>query len=71
MNVSLSVELCAGKKVERKKEAFLAQKDQNDQFVFEQVKANRQLMHDVTYGGQDACTGDSGGPLWKWIGRKR
>ena len=22
-------------------------------------------------GGKDACVGDSGGPLWKWFGKKK
>ncbi len=26
---------------------------------------------EVSYGGKDACTGDSGGPLWKWLGGRR
>jgi len=25
----------------------------------------------TSFGGQDACTGDSGGPLWKFFGNAR
>jgi hypothetical protein len=73
MNVSVAHELCEGKRLERKKEAYLAEKTKGDDFAFTLQRGSRgdNATGDVTYGGKDACTGDSGGPLWKWIGKKR
>jgi hypothetical protein len=36
---------------------------------FRQVKsANRVKDKEIRYGNSDSCVGDSGGPLWKWMG---
>ena len=36
---------------------------------FRQVKlANRVKDKEIRYGNSDFCVGDSGGPLWKWMG---
>ena len=31
--------------------------------------ANRAKDNEIRYGKTDSCVGDSGGPLWKWIGK--
>ena len=39
---------------------------------FQRVKlADRKEDTEVRYGLTDACGGDSGGPLWKWMGKKK
>lgn len=60
MNVSVDVELCAGKRLERRKEAYLAEKINADDYVFslKQPEHGGKGKGDVTYGGRDACTGD-------------
>ena len=38
---------------------------------FQRVKlTDRKRDNEVKYGLTDSCGGDSGGPLWKWIGKK-
>ena len=32
--------------------------------------ANRVKDKEIKYGKTDSCSGDSGGPLWKWMGKK-
>ena len=34
-------------------------------------KTTSKRGNDVSIGGKDACVGDSGGPLWKWFGKKQ
>ena len=81
MNVSTDIELCAGKKFVHSTDHFWAKKkgpivssEEKQDFSFEPVQNH--TSHNLTdarvtsYGGQDACTGDSGGPLWKWVGKK-
>ena len=37
---------------------------------FRQAKlANRVRDKKIRYGKTDSCVGDSGGPLWKWMGK--
>ena len=37
---------------------------------FRRVKlANRVKDKEIRYGKTDSCSGDSGGPLWKWMGK--
>ena len=37
---------------------------------FRQVKrANGVKDKEIRYGKTDSCVGDSGGPLWKWMGK--
>ena len=37
---------------------------------FRRVKlANRVKDKEIKYGKTDSCSGDSGGPLWKWMGK--
>ena len=37
---------------------------------FRQSKlANRVKDKEIRYGKTDSCVGDSGGPLWKWMGK--
>ena len=40
--------------------------------IFQKVK-RVDLVQDkeIEYGGTDSCGGDSGSPLWKWIGKKK
>ena len=38
---------------------------------FEKVKFQWEYVDkEIKYGRVDSCTGDSGGPLWKWLGKK-
>ena len=40
--------------------------------MFQRVElADRKEDTKVKYGLTDACGGDSGGPLWKWMGKKK
>eukprot|EP00095_Tigriopus_kingsejongensis_P005800 maker-scaffold88_size394946-snap-gene-2.25 protein:Tk05800 transcript:maker-scaffold88_size394946-snap-gene-2.25-mRNA-1 annotation:"GH21133" len=69
MNVSTQTELCAGHRVFTSRHEYYASKSpEAADFSFE-IKAKDE--REVSYGGKDACVGDSGGPLWKWIGKKR
>ena len=39
---------------------------------FRQAKlANRVKDKKIRYGKTDSCIGDSGGPLWKWMGKTK
>ena len=31
----------------------------------------RKRDYEVRYGETDSCTGDSGAPLWKWVGKSQ
>ena len=70
-------ELCAGHKVYRRIDAYKYYKN------YKRPKSNRRCPYcpefrrvtvskhrwnmEVKYGQTDSCTGDSGGPLWKWM----
>ena len=74
-------ELCAGHKIYRRidgykyyKRASTPRKNRRCPLCpkFKRVRlAKRFQEKEVKYGQTDSCTGDSGGPLWKWIGKKK
>ena len=62
-------ELCAGKKyIERIDTYTYNQQDA----LFKRVKLKNQVNDTkIKYGKIDSCVGDSGGPLWKWMGESK
>ena len=74
--VRVSTELCAGHRITVRQDEFLAEKaasnDAADAWKFQRGPEKRLGVNsNVTYGGRDSCTGDSGGPLWKWVGKSK
>jgi secreted trypsin-like serine protease len=70
--VSRSNELCAGKRVYRRIDAYRryrTKKKKHSKFVRVPIK-DRKIDKQTRYGGRDSCSGDSGGPLWKWMNLK-
>ncbi|XP_071749552.1 uncharacterized protein [Lepeophtheirus salmonis] len=62
-------EICAANRVFMKSTKYKALRLKLKTIKFMEIK-NVISQRTPVYGGQDACTGDSGGPLWKWIGHK-
>ena len=77
MNYLPKKELCAGHKVFRRIDGYKYYKNYRTPKPnkrcpycpeFRRVKlSNRVRDMEVKYGQADSCTGDSGGPLWKWM----
>ena len=77
MNYLPKKELCAGHKIARRIDAYKyyenhtkPKKNRECPYCpeFERVKlSNRVWDKEIKYGQADSCTGDSGGPLWKWM----
>ena len=70
-------ELCGANKISRKIDAYkyhegrsLPPPSENCPYCPDFQRVTHFLDKDVKYGQIDSCTGDSGGPLWKWIGKK-
>ena len=62
-------ELCAGKKYIERIDAYTY--NQQDA-LFKRVKLKNQVNDTkIKYGKIDSCVGDSGGPLWKWMGESK
>ena len=39
---------------------------------FRRVKLDKRVKDkEIKYGKTDSCSGDSGGPLWKWMGKTK
>ena len=81
MKYSPRKELCAANKVYRLIYAYKYYPKRSNPHAspkcpycptFQRVK-HVDLVQDkeIEYGGRDSCGGDSGGPLWKWIGKKK
>ena len=74
-------ELCAGNRFFRRIDAYRyypkSHRPKANKYCpycpeFQRVKlADRKEDTEVKYGLTDACGGDSGGPLWKWMGKKK
>ena len=74
-------ELCAGNRFYRRIDAYRyypnSKRPKANKWCpycpkFQRVKlADRKEDAKVRYGLTDACGGDSGGPLWKWMGKKK
>ena len=59
-------ELCAGKKYTQRIDAYTYN---HRDALFKQIKLKNQVNDThIKYGKIDSCVGDSGGPLWKWMG---
>lgn len=80
VKVQPRIEICAGKKVFRRKDRYKVYYKKSSKrtskrtipYKFRRLPLSQRLRDKtVKYGGTDACTGDSGGPLWKWFGKKR
>ena len=62
-------ELCAGKKYIERIDAYTYN---HQDALFKQVKLKNQVNDTkINYGKIDSCVGDSGGPLWKWMGESK
>ena len=62
-------ELCAGKKYIQRIDAYTYN---HQDVLFKQVKLKNQANNtQIKYGKIDSCVGDSGGPLWKWMGESK
>ena len=74
-------ELCAGNRFFRRIDAYryypMSIRPKANKYCpycpeFQRVNlADRKEDTEVKYGLTDACGGDSGGPLWKWMGKKK
>ena len=75
-------EICAANKYIRRIDAYIhyyrgkrkkPKANKNCPFCpkFRQVKPEKRVRdEEIRYGKTDSCSGDSGGPLWKWMGKK-
>ena len=59
-------ELCAGKKYIQRIDTYTYNHQDK---LFKRVQHKNQVNDtQIKYGKIDSCVGDSGGPLWKWMG---
>ena len=75
-------EICAANKYIRRIDAYIhyyggkrkkPRANKNCPFCpkFRRVKSEKRVRdEEIRYGKTDSCSGDSGGPLWKWMGKK-
>ena len=62
-------EICAASKYIRRIDAYIHYYRSKKPRFRRAKLANRLKDKKVRYGKTDACVGDSGGPLWKWMGK--
>ena len=74
-------EICAANKYIRRIDAYIhyyggkrkkPKANKNCPFCpkFRRVKNEKRVRdEEIRYGKTDSCSGDSGGPLWKWMGK--
>ena len=81
MKYSSRKELCAANKIYRLIDAYKYYPERTRPNaspkcpycpIFQRVKRVEPIQDKkIKYGMTDSCGGDSGGPLWKWIGKKK
>ena len=69
LQIEKNREICAGHKVFRRIDKYRFMPKRRRKKFRRMPISERKRDNEVRYGQSDSCTGDSGGPLWKWMGK--